>query len=243
MVNTRHGLGGERVFMTSTFAPVLEAKRPLTDAELQPLLDLIAEAVKDSGIMDKNKNLPVVVNPKAWFARIESDAPRLAAARNRIVGRGTPAEVVNAMPAVQVGLLDELYQFEESRDELMKWYNLPHWQALPGMKSAQEGITRLTGQYALAPLLVYNGFKTKSDETRLSARVALLRVVEAVRLHAKSAGGLPTSLDEIKLPLPLNPFTGKPFTYSVKDGVATLGADGLQEEEQNNRWYELRLRK
>jgi hypothetical protein len=38
-------------------------------------------------------------------------------------------------------------------------------------------------------------------------------------------GKLPHSLDEVKIvPLPIDPMTGKPFEYLLKDGVATLSS-------------------
>ena len=51
----------------------------------------------------------------------------------------------------------------------------------------------------------------------------MLQVLEAVRLHAAAnKGALPEKLDDVDVPLPVDPFTGKAFRYAVKDGKATL---------------------
>ena len=49
---------------------------------------------------------------------------------------------------------------------------------------------------------------------------------------------------QIRLPVPLDPVSGKPFEYRVTNGVATLhGANPNPENERTNRFYEIRLRK
>jgi hypothetical protein len=82
-------------------------------------------------------------------------------------------------------------------------------------------------------------------QVRLEQRFAYLRVIEAIRLYAfQNGGALPTSLDARKLPLPADPVTGKPFDYSVKDGVATLhGASSNPDDPRQNRYYEITIRK
>jgi hypothetical protein len=62
---------------------------------------------------------------------------------------------------------------------------------------------------------------------KLEREIDALRIVEALRHYAAGHGSrLPESLDKITdLPIPNDPFTGKPFHYEVKDGVATLSGD------------------
>ena len=58
---------------------------------------------------------------------------------------------------------------------------------------------------------------------RLEQRIALLRHVEALRLYAAGhEGALPASLSEVPVPLPDDPFTGKPFRYEVIGNTAHL---------------------
>lgn len=76
---------------------------------------------------------------------------------------------------------------------------------------------------------------------RTEREIALLRAIEAVRMHAAEAGALPASLAEVKCVLvPDNPSTGEPFEYQLDGGVATFHlpmSDGHRVE----RRYEIRL--
>jgi len=50
-----------------------------------------------------------------------------------------------------------------------------------------------------------------------------LRCVEALRIHAAEHDGkLPVSLADIKLPLPVDAVTGKPFVYKLDGATAIL---------------------
>ena len=54
-------------------------------------------------------------------------------------------------------------------------------------------------------------------QAMLDRKVAMLRVVEALRLHAGSTGRLPDSLDQVKVvPIPIDPLSGKVFEYELK---------------------------
>jgi hypothetical protein len=59
---------------------------------------------------------------------------------------------------------------------------------------------------------------------RIDRRIAALRCVEAVRLYAAAHGGrLPPTLAAVQeVPVPPDPYTGKPFAYRLANGVATL---------------------
>jgi len=58
---------------------------------------------------------------------------------------------------------------------------------------------------------------------QLERRIALLRHVEALRLYAAEHDGkLPARLSDIPVPLPVDPFSGKPFDYTVEGTTAHL---------------------
>ncbi len=58
-------------------------------------------------------------------------------------------------------------------------------------------------------------------QARLDQRIALLRHVEALRLHAAEHDGkLPAKLSEVSVPLPDDPVTGKPFRYELTGATA-----------------------
>jgi hypothetical protein len=56
--------------------------------------------------------------------------------------------------------------------------------------------------------------------------VAQLRVLEALRMYAAAHGKLPDKLSEItEVPVPVNPFDGKPLTYRRDGDKAELGCE------------------
>lgn len=60
----------------------------------------------------------------------------------------------------------------------------------------------------------------------LERNIALLRCVEAIRMHAaQNQGQLPGSLEEIQaVPVPTNPTTGGSFSYKIENGKGILEA-------------------
>ena len=82
---------------------------------------------------------------------------------------------------------------------------------------------------------------------RLDQRIALLRHVEALRLYAAERNGtLPLKLSEVPVPLPDDPFTGKPFRYEVNGNTAHLRGTppaGMEKEPAYNVHYEVTLQK
>ena len=87
-------------------------------------------------------------------------------------------------------------------------------------------------------------------QARLDQRIALLRHVEALRLYAaEHDGALPANLSEISVPLPDDPFTGKPFRYEVTGDTAHLrgtpppGAENEPELQRPLRGHPSEMRK
>jgi hypothetical protein len=253
LVPLRNGLGGERMFLSAQFTGLMTADRPLTDLELDKHLKQVEAIVRlesgastlgPSGVFDALKE-QVLQNPRLRYTAWSLDANRVKAARGRLVEYGgfKPSAVETFSP-LQVVVTDDLVQFEVLRDELMKWFNLPYPE-FRGADEVEKTIPARRGDLVLGPVLLPAVSNVKRAEARLDQRVAFLRVVEAVRLFARENGGkLPTSLADIKLPLPADPVSGKPFDYAVKDGVATLsGTNASPGRAETNRVYEIRLRK
>lgn len=242
----RNGLGGERLFVTAQFSNLMTADHPMSDAELQKTLRMIEDIVKIEGGTDSNPIRNLLQNPRVRYTAWSMDAERVAAARKRLVEYGgMNAALVAQFPPLQVVLTDDLVQFEVLRDELMKTFNLPYPVFASYYEDAEKALKDRRSDLILGPLLLPALQNVKRAEARLDQRVAYLRLIEAVRLFAHENGGrLPNSLDEIKLPLPADPLTGKPFEYAVKDGVATLhGTNPQPGNPQTNRVYELRIAK
>jgi hypothetical protein len=122
-------------------------------------------------------------------------------------------------PAAQVILLDEKRAFQVRFDDLIKTLAFPSWQA----EAMAEELPMDKAQGLFAAALVPAVSQVHRSQTRLTQRIALLRHVEALRLYAAGhKGALPASLSEIPVPLPEDPFTGKPFRYEVCGNTAHL---------------------
>jgi hypothetical protein len=74
---------------------------------------------------------------------------------------------------------------------------------------------------ALFDTLAPSVLKVCRAQARLEQRIAQLRHVEALRMYASEHHGkLPQRLADIAVPLPVDPFTGKPFLYRLEGSTA-----------------------
>jgi hypothetical protein len=186
--------------------------------------------------------------PSAQYKKLAEDAKFVEAARAYLVATGSKPEVVKSFTPLQAVFLADVRHFESARDDGLRVLPLPLWQAEPLGRAIEDDLKkqRAEGKLVLAPLLVPAVLNVRRAAGRLDQRVAYLRVIEAIRLHAHEHGGkLPAALDDVKLPLPLDPVTGKPFAYSVKEGgVAVLtGGNPNPGNDRTNRVYEITIRK
>ena len=154
-------------------------------------------------------------------------------AKQVLIANGRTRERVEAMPHIQVALLYAYVQLDRERDELVKCLNLPFWQAAPMLGAAEKREEEAAAKdgpeqpaIPVARSLALPGVYLFRKRVHVDRKIAALRVVEALRVYAAAHGGsLPASLDEIKdVPIPPNPLTGKPFTYKLSGGTATLSA-------------------
>ena len=112
-------------------------------------------------------------------------------------------------------------QYSELRDN---WFKLSYV-SYPEMArfDAPGTETIKTGPAALFAALMPAASAAKLAEVRIDRKVAALRIVEALRMHAAKEGSLPNSLDEIKLvPIPVDPVNGAPFWYTRDGDTATI---------------------
>jgi hypothetical protein len=132
-------------------------------------------------------------------------------------------------------LSDDWYKlFYLSSQELAPHYANPTRPNMEGKK----------GPIAIFAALLPTVVSVKIAETQADRKVAALRIVEALRMHAAAKeGGLPASLDEIKeVPIPLDPMTGKPFAYHLEGATAVLSGPPPQPK-QPSLTYRITLRK
>jgi hypothetical protein len=158
---------------------------------------------------------------REWLEKRAQDEALVKEARQRLIKDGLPRDRVARFPALQAVLLDIKSQARMYREDQIKWMMLPYPQA-------QKALTSLDrhSPFAGTPvedLVTFRGLVVLRAQTRLQQRLAMLRHVEAIRLYAAAhEGKLPAHLNEIEVPLPDDPFTGKPFHYDVEGETATL---------------------
>lgn len=244
LLSLRMAVGGERLFVQSQFHEYLRTDRVLSNKEINTFLEDINEMLKledqRGGVVDG-----LFKSAKLRFALLAADTERMAKARKRMIDEGSPADIVKAMPDLQVAILDDFRLYEIRRDDFFKAYHMPYSIAAPILKKSEEqiGDAKRKGEI-MGPAFLPAVWKVKTAQARIDQRIALLRVAEAIRLYAHENGGkLPGSLVEIPLPLPVDQYTGKPFEYEVKDGVATVHGSNALKMERDFRHYEITIKK
>jgi hypothetical protein len=241
LVSLDIGSSGERTWILAHFHD-LDNSAPMTEEQLRKF---IAETDKLLGLGDGGaaKRLGTL---REWVDTRTKDQGLVQAARHRLVEVGLPEERVARFPANQVILLDEMREYEVRRDELMKLMNLPPWQFEPQWRQVEPRIMP-KGTAIFADLFVPGVDKVYHAQWRLEQRLALLQHVEALRLYAADHNGsLPRTLAEVSVPLPVDPFTGKPFRYEVSGNTAHLRGTpppGLEKQAPFNLHYEVTIRK
>ena len=115
------------------------------------------------------------------------------------------------------------------------------------MAKTRGGPSKPTREPALFDAAQSALIKVHRAQARLEQRIALLRHVEALRLYAAEHDGtLPAKLSDISVPLPDDPFTGKPYNYQLDGDIAHIRGTPPRGEEKNpgfNVHYEVTLQK
>jgi len=169
-------------------------------------------------------------------------------AREYLLDHGYAAERLDALPVVQTVLLAWWKQFQLVRDDSFKWFTLPDDERRANMGRSDEAVkaAAIAGQGALFTDLLPALQAVTSAHFRAQRQIDLLRVVESLRMYAADHGHWPEKLNDItEVSIPIDPWTRKPFEYSLKNGVASVqGALNPPMAGGNvvNQRYELTLR-
>jgi hypothetical protein len=237
-ISLEMGMQGERALILAEFRD-LDDSAPMTEEQLKKFIAHTDILIRSGEGQPSKPGSPV----RAFLDARVKDEGMVNAARRRLVEYGLPEERLKRFPADQVILLDEKREFEVRRDEVMKVVTLPAWQIEALLVPPNRGKEPAIFADAYVPA-VQNVYRAQG---RLEQRIALLRHVEALRLYAAEHNGtLPANLSEIAVPLPSDPFTGKPFRYEVTGNTAHLRGTppaGKEKEPAFNVHYEVTLQK
>ncbi len=209
LVPFERGLEGERMSLRWSFQD-LDENAPMTADQIKKLIEFVDKMLGE----DKPSH-----RAQKWLDSRIKDQGAKSAALGRLVEYGMAEEVLLKFPAAQVILLDEKRELHVRFDELLKTMMFPTWQGealaerIPAKK--EPALFSLADEFlpAIAAVRIAQG--------RTNQRIALLRHVEALRLFAaEHQGAFPAKLSDISVPLPDDPFTGKPFRYELKGSAA-----------------------
>jgi hypothetical protein len=236
LVSLEKGIEGERSLIQGELHD-LDDSAPMSADQLKKVIAHIDELKQ----LDEMKPARDKVT-QAWLDARTKNEGSLRAARQRLVEVGIPQARLSRFPAEQVILLDEKREYEVRRDEIMKLMPLPAWQF-----EALWSQRKPAAESALLGFLVPGVERVRRAQGRLEQRIALLRHVEGLRLYAAAhEGRLPEKLADVPVPLPDDPFTGKPFRYKLEGGTAHLRGTpplGQKQEPAYNLHYEVTIQK
>ena len=169
-------------------------------------------------------------------------------AREYLLEHGYTRERIEAMPVVQTVLLAWWKEFAVVRDNCYKWLVLPDDEVRQHIQRSTEDVFAAdrSGQGGVFTSFLPAVSAATQARIRAQRQTDLLRVVEALRMYAAEHGRWPEKLDDITMvSIPLDPWTRKPFDYSVKEGVAMVQGPlnpPMAGGQVVNQRYELRLR-
>jgi hypothetical protein len=236
LVSMDRGMEGERALMRAEFRD-LDDRAPMSAEQIEKVIFHIDNLRQQEG-----KFVKWINGARPWLNVRARDTKGVDAARRQLVEYGIPEPLVRRFPVDQVILLDEFREYEVHRDEVLKLMGLPTWQVealvVPSRRPTEKG---------LFGFLLPNLGRVRQTQGRLEQRIALLRHVEALRLYAAEHDGkLPAKLSNCSVPLPDDPFTGKPFRYQLDGATAHLRGTpprGLETVPAYNIHYEVTIKK
>lgn len=236
-LSLRTAIQGEKLLAMTLFGKLLQAEDEIPDADLKKVL-----AQLDTYVI-LSRGSKELLKASVIFQGWAKDAKRVERARAFLIETGSRADAVKKYSALQAIISADARRYEVDLDDSSRVFDLPNPDAQKLAKEYEAAHAK-DGAGILSAAILPSSSKVRQVHLRLLQRVAYLRVIEAVRLHAQdNAGKLPAQLADIKLPIPLDPVTLKAFDYSVKDGKATLtGGNPNPGQANTNRVYEIRIR-
>jgi hypothetical protein len=222
LVELRVGLQGDRTLVAAELRR-LRSDAPMEGAALEEFVSRICGVL---GFARQQAGRP----PRSPRARLQArvrDDKEVTAARRRLVAAGCSEKLVAGFAPLQIILLDDKRTYEIERDERTKLLSLPLLEA----RSLACRAAQTHRPDTLFTDLLPDVLKLRQSQEKLAQQIALLRHVEAVRLCAADHDGrLPLSLSDFSVPLPGDPFTGRPFAYKVEGARAHIRGAAFGDE-------------
>jgi hypothetical protein len=222
LIDYHRGFEGEQYLLYLTFPELQDLdKKVLSREEADQLLAKVIGLFKMEGFGGDKAKIP---------SKKETNEVIYPRAKQYLIDHGRSAAEVEALPKAQVVLLASMRVYDEIRDEVLKWAFLPYVEQGADRQKADDRLMKEARSREFLPLatqLLPALQAAKSAETRIQWNLAMLRIFEALRLYAANhEGRWPDRLSDIKeVPIPNNPFDGKPFIYQRDGDKAVLNCE------------------
>ncbi len=159
---------------------------------------------------------------------------------------GLPLAKVQQMQPHQVMAMYLVGSYDETMDSMAKWTCLPYWQGRRGLEGAENQMRRVPriGPAALVMGLVPAIKHAWVNMILVDRQIASLQTVEALRAFAAThQGKLPARLEDMTdTPAPIDPITGRLFSYELRDGTAIIDVPAPEGQSPSRGWkYEITL--
>jgi hypothetical protein len=224
-ISVRNALEVEQRLGENLVPEITDVENSRTDAEWSSLLVRLHDRLNHLAKTHLRSNLPASYFPKetdltTFKAELVPQAREYLRQRRIVTGPET-----ERLPEDHAIVLYIAEKYRDLRDDFFKIQYLPYKEADARASEAWKHVTaEKTGPVGVFAALVPAVMAGRLAEARLDRRIAALRVVEALRMHAAAHGGeLPTALDQVTVaPIPLDPLSGKAFEYRREGGAAVL---------------------
>jgi hypothetical protein len=236
-ISIKTAVGGERFIVGSIFHDLSETA-PMSGQQISEFIKPL-----DRFVESENAKKPHAV--RDYVATHAKNPEKVGAARKRLVDGGLSERTLESFPPEQVILLDQARECRARFDEIARIMSFPAWQfeALYDERNGGKIGQPTFADEILPTVALVSG---RRAHARFEQRIALLRHVEALRMYAaEHNGAFPAALADVSVPLPVDPFTGKPFGYEQKAGTAHLRGTPPQAEKNIAAFrvhYEITLR-
>ncbi len=232
----RNAHEGDRLGVDHYFGDPKELEsRIWSQTEIQ---ELVEKRIKNVATMGSMPNLTLLIlkeypAAKVWLAQ-----------------QGRSAEDIERMTATQAVLLHARARHRTMADDYFKLLLLPIKERLVQAEAFTARMRQLKDNHDMAYYIGFDFYTYLPNvwwaQLDADREIALLRCVELLRHHTAVAGKkLPAAWDEVKdLPIPVDPYTTKPFRYELKGDHALITMEPIPNLPQGKRLkrYEVYLK-
>jgi hypothetical protein len=236
MLDMRRSIEMEQPFLQMTVPGLEDLSQIRTEKEWNRLALAAVRFLRES---DNSGQVRPGDESKAWKALVKR-------ARAELVSwTEGGAQRVAAMCDGEAGLRWLLHVYDDQSQEATALNSLDPPVALPRLVALQKRVTEFSTALG-APKASFLSSTLAHYVTihKIDRQIDALRLVEALRHYAAGHDSqLPESLDKMTdTPIPDDPFTGKPFHYILRDGIAILSGEAIPVADPNRELAGIRYR-